>query len=172
MTGWNAQRRLGLYLSNTVVEAALIWSSGWERKQSVIEFSGTSKQPASETKRANCSSCKGASYGWTARDVGAPDSRIALWKRGATPSLWLRMWWPIWKDGCQWLGRTCYTDVRFTEWAPAESPNIVTSFLSPPKFSMLSWTHCKRNIWSWSPRFTMSSSKVSLDGRNPSAPIL
>ena len=40
-----------------------------------------------------------------------------------------------------------------TDMAPADSPMIVTRFLSPLKFSMLACTHCSASRWSRRPKF-------------------
>jgi len=73
------------------------------------------------------------------------------------------LWWLDWSS-----------DERngHTEWAPADNPNIVTSFLSPPNSSIFSWIHWRRKTWSCRPRLSSPCSWVTNEGKKPSAPIL
>jgi len=87
ITGWKAQVGGMLYCEKTVFWALKMVDEGWVRRQFIIVWGFTSPHPAEVTNFWNCSSWMGASKGWMARAVGAPDSIMTRWKRGFSSEL-------------------------------------------------------------------------------------
>lgn len=71
---------------------------GRARRQGRIAVSlGRLVQPVEVRKSVNWISWREALYGCTAREVAAPDSMMARWKRGLVSwsGVWFMIWWAI-----------------------------------------------------------------------------